>query len=94
MVEKGRNGDILWGEPVTKPNGEVVRLMISPRQTVRLYVGQVENSYLEHEVVILGRGDFERGVVRIGQAAYQSPKTSTDMLGTSRFFQDELEKPH
>ncbi|HWB38673.1 MAG TPA: hypothetical protein VG604_00325 [Candidatus Saccharimonadales bacterium] len=84
-------GRILLGEPVTRSDGDVVRLLLTKKGNLEVDMGGIGASYDRTEVLLVGGGDFDRGVLRIGQANLRLSGVET-LAGKDRALNTEIER--
>lgn len=83
----------MWGRPYTKPDGSVLTIMVEPEgQFINVNTDKVTSRYQRDDVLLLGQGDFESGVVKIGRAAFNDPREPIDLWGKPGVLQEEIDK--
>lgn len=79
----------LIGEPVKRPDGNIVRLYTyGDKGDLQVDVSCDGSYYTAEEMSCLGSGNFIRGVIRVGNAYYMDTTTPR----WQRIFDDELKE--
>lgn len=82
-----------WGRPLTRPDGSSLTIQVEPNeQYVELLIGPVNARHNRDDILLLGGGKFEAGVVKIGRAAFNDPRAPIEMWGSNGPLHQELEK--
>lgn len=98
-TDQGKNYDanLIW-EPITREDGDQVALweyrFKEPNVTrIEVRFGPFLANYTPEEVLLLGDGDRDKGLVRIAQAYYKAPSEyyTLEHGMPNRLFNDELD---
>ncbi len=78
-----------WGKIRLRPDGQATDIHINDEfGFVRFTVGNDEVLYDTSEIVLIGEGNFDDGVARIGLAYFE--KEGSDFISGGRIFEQEI----
>ena len=80
-----------WGKLRLRPDGQVTDIHVNDEfGFVRFTVGDKEVIYDSAEAVLLGDGNFDDGVARIGLAYFEKEAPTFDFGHKGRIFEEEI----
>lgn len=81
-----------WGNMMIRPDGQATDIHINDEfGFVRFTIGDTEVLYDTAEAVLLGEGNFDDGVARIGIAYFEKERPFSDIGASGRLFEEEIE---
>ena len=80
---------VLIGEPVTREDGIVFSVYKTP-SGIEQMVGHITFAFSDEQVLELGQGKWDRGLVRIANDAYADPRSDIDRFARKSRIAEEL----